>query len=312
MLWRQLLTFVVLVFCLSACSADVAAPAADHAAPFGAGLELPPGDASRSAETAPSAAPLAGPDAVAADAAGALAGRADVNVAPDAGAVSDVGAAPDVAAVFDAAAAPDLGAPSEVGAATDAGAKPGVDAATIEVGAARGGSDAGWADAGGAAAVDGNVSAADAAPAWLPPPSGDPDQGGLTNIGTDLKAVLQWGKLPGACTAWHATQGKGTLQQKLLCGRAMFFYESFGTFGVPQPIVDFMIKNLPNSVGPGMAKFGMHTDPNAPKQLPLGLAVGANLPKTIVPTYTFTCVSCHFGKLSDGRYVVGQANHAYA
>lgn len=153
--------------------------------------------------------------------------------------------------------------------------------------------------------------ASSAAPNWQPPTSGDPNDGGLTNISKDLKAVLEGAKLPSACAEWFASQGNGTLQQKLLCGKAMFFYESFGTYGVPQAMVDFLIGNLPNSVGPGMAAFGMIADPNSAKQLPLGLAPGADLPKTTVPTYTFTCASCHFGKLADGRYAVGLANHDY-
>jgi len=138
-----------------------------------------------------------------------------------------------------------------------------------------------------------------------------PDQAGLTNIGTDLAAVLEDGKLAGACDAWFGTGGQGTLRQKLLCGKAMFFYESFGTYGIPQVMADFLIQKLPKSVGPGMAAFGLYADPTSTKHLPLGLAPGANLPDTTVPTYTFTCASCHFGQTPDGRFVVGQANHDY-
>ncbi len=156
-----------------------------------------------------------------------------------------------------------------------------------------------------------DVPSADVGTPFVPPVETAPDQAGLTNVGTNLTAVLEGGKLAGACDAWFATKGQGTLKQKLLCGKAMFFYESFGTYGIPQVMADFMIQKLPESVGPGMEKFGLYADPTSAKQLPLGLAPGANLPDTTVPSYTFTCASCHFGKTPDGRYAVGQANHDY-
>ncbi len=190
-----------------------------------------------------------------------------------------------------------------------------VDIAAADVAKADGLANAGAVDAplADVVAADNTIAAADqdAQPAWQPPASGDLNDGGLTNVSKDLGALLEGGKLAKACAQWHATQGKGTQQQKLLCGKAMFFYESFGTYGVPQAMVDFMVQDLPKSVGPGMAAFGMFADPSSAKKTPLGLAPGANLPNTTVATYTFTCASCHFGKLNDGRYVVGLANHDY-
>ncbi len=260
------------------------------------------------------------PDLAASEAAANSAGAdAPVGDAPNHGAVDT--AAPETKAADTAAQEAGAWDSGKADAAKpDAGvqdASP-ADAAMVDAGAL----DTGKADSG---APDTSTPGADAADAmattaatpsapvadWQPVPSGDPNSAGLVNASTDLAAVLEGGKLANACNAWFATQGKGTLQQKLLCGKAMFFYESFGTYGVPQALVDFMVQHLPNSVGAGMAAFGMHLDPNSQKKLPLGLAPGANLPNTAVPTYTFTCASCHFGKLADGRYVVGQANHDY-
>src|SRR5688500_7420901 len=75
------------------------------------------------------------------------------------------------------------------------------------------------------------------------PPSRDPfatledTSEGLTNAGTDLDAILENGALTGACAAWEAD--RTDRKKMLLCGKWMFFYESFNTGGVPAPIIDF-------------------------------------------------------------------------
>ncbi len=134
------------------------------------------------------------------------------------------------------------------------------------------------------------------------------DDGGLVNVSTDLDAVLEGGALETACTEyWGGKKDRATM---LRCGKRMFFDESFGTSGVPAALVDFLVKKLPNSVGPGMAKLGMIADPRSTKSLPLGIVPTTPLSAT-VPAYGFSCASCHFGRLPDGRYAVGAPNHDY-
>ena len=130
---------------------------------------------------------------------------------------------------------------------------------------------------------------------------------GLTNVSADLSAVLEGGALATACADY--TAAPGDRRKRLLCGKSMFFYEGFGTVGVPVPLVDWLIANFPDDVGPGFAKLGMIPDPFSTKSYPLGLAPGA--PFGSVGSLAFTCASCHFGKLPDGRFAVGAANHAY-
>ncbi len=130
---------------------------------------------------------------------------------------------------------------------------------------------------------------------------------GLTNVSADLSAVLENGTLASACSAY--AMAPADRKKRLLCGKAMFFYEGFGTAGVPTPIVDWLIGNFPDDVGPGFSKVGMIGDPFSTKKHPLGLAPGA--PLGSVGSLAFTCASCHFGKLPDGRFAVGAANHAY-
>jgi mono/diheme cytochrome c family protein len=141
--------------------------------------------------------------------------------------------------------------------------------------------------------------------ASIDPFAAQPDESeGLTNISPDLDAVLEHGALAGACDAYFA--GAKDRRSKLLCGKAMFFYEGYGTAGVPKPLVTFMIDNFPDEVGHGFEKTGMIPDPSSKEHLPIGLAPGGKLGS--VDTLAFACASCHFAKLSDGRYAVGAPN----
>lgn len=146
-----------------------------------------------------------------------------------------------------------------------------------------------------------------------PDPSPDPfaetadTTEGLINVSRDLDAVLEHGALATACDDYAAAPGDRRL--RLLCGKAMFFDESFDTVGVPTPILTWLIEHFPDEVGPGFARFGMIADPRSPDDLPLGLPPGP--PLGSVATNAFGCASCHFGQLPDGRYAVGFSNHAY-
>ena len=148
-----------------------------------------------------------------------------------------------------------------------------------------------------------------------PDPSSDPfaappDRGaGLTDVSADLDAVLERGALATACADYERAPDDRRL--RLLCGKAMFFDESFGTPGIPKPIVTWLLEHFPDEVGPGFARFGMVADPRASAGgLPLGLPAGPRLGQ--VESVSFGCASCHFGRLPDGRYAVGAPNHAYA
>ena len=134
-----------------------------------------------------------------------------------------------------------------------------------------------------------------------------PDTGeGLENTSADLEALLEHGALEGACDAWLADPGNR--RQKLLCGKSMFFYEGFGTIGVPTALLEFFGNRFPDQSGTAWSGIGLVPDPTHPG-LPLGVAPGA--PLGSVQTSAFTCASCHFARLPDGRYSVGAPNHAY-
>lgn len=134
----------------------------------------------------------------------------------------------------------------------------------------------------------------------------------LTDIGTDLEAVLERGALSGACAALPPAE-TGSDQDRvarLRCGKSMFFYEGFGTAGVPTSLVRFLLEHVPQEVGAGFAQLGMVPDPYSAQHLPLGLAPTAKLGGK-VDALAFTCASCHFAQLPDGRYAVGAPNHRY-
>jgi len=154
-----------------------------------------------------------------------------------------------------------------------------------------------------------------------PPDDGPPDEPGVTdpfeplpdeseglvNVSADLEELLEYGALETACDEYRADPDDR--RKRLMCGKAMFFYEGFGTAGVPRPIVTWTIESFPDEVGAGFEKLGMVLDPYSDDNLPLGMAPGA--PMGTVGTLAFACASCHFGRLPDGRYAVGAANYDY-
>jgi hypothetical protein len=129
---------------------------------------------------------------------------------------------------------------------------------------------------------------------------------GLTDVSADLAAVLEHGALQGAC----AKMQPGDPRSRLLCGKSMFFYETFGTAGVPAGLLRFLLDNFPEELGPGFEKLGLIADPNSPAHLPLGFSPTAKIGGK-VDALAFTCASCHFARLPDGKYSVGAPNSRY-
>lgn len=140
------------------------------------------------------------------------------------------------------------------------------------------------------------------APQRWPEPQGP----ALTHdVGRNLDDVLEREALQGACQRWEA--GFRDELTKLRCGKWMFFYETFGTVGIPAPLVDFLLNNYEDFYGAGFARMGMVPLPGDPRKLPIGLAATTGKVGTL-DTLAFTCASCHFGQMADGRYAVGYAN----
>ena len=125
------------------------------------------------------------------------------------------------------------------------------------------------------------------------------------DVDRSLDAVLERTALAGACEAVRA--GATDRATRLRCGKWMFFYETFGTVGVPTPLLDFNQKFYAGYFGRGFERLGFVADPTSDAGMPLGLAPTTGMLGT-VSTRAFTCASCHFGRLSDGRYAVGYGN----
>jgi hypothetical protein len=129
---------------------------------------------------------------------------------------------------------------------------------------------------------------------------------GLVNASADLEELLEYGTLDTACDEWLANPDDQAA--KLRCGMWMFFYETFDTAGMPGGLIRYLLTHFVDDVGPGFSAFGMIPDPYSDDDLPLGFA------PTPVPepdSYSFTCASCHFGQMPDGRYAAGYPNHEY-
>jgi hypothetical protein len=168
-------------------------------------------------------------------------------------------------------------------------------------GGTAGGSEIAGGAAGGAAA-GGTVDLSELAPKrW--PPSANPS---THDVDVDLAAVLEAQSLAGACEA--VKNGASDQLTRLRCGKWMFFYETFGTTGVPIPLLDFLQKYYADSYyGRGFSRLGFVPDPASTKGMPLGLAPTTGKAGSVA-TLAFTCASCHFGKMPDGRYAVGYGN----
>jgi hypothetical protein len=120
-----------------------------------------------------------------------------------------------------------------------------------------------------------------------------------------LDAVLENGTLGGACDRYRENPDSRNLMLK--CGKYMFFYESFDTPGVPLPLLQTLMNNLPEHVGTGFERLGYIKDPYSTEQLPLGF--GKSFSYGTVEARAFTCAACHFAQAADGTYVVGLGNH---
>lgn len=144
--------------------------------------------------------------------------------------------------------------------------------------------------------------------AALDPFAAQPDTSeGLTNVSDDLGAILEHGALVSACDRWIADPSDR--REELLCGKYMFFYEGFGTLGIPSVLFDYLPAAFEDELGPAYSKLGLVPHPTDPHGRPLGVGYGAPLEGN--ETLALTCASCHFGPLGDGRYAVGAPNHGY-
>ena len=132
----------------------------------------------------------------------------------------------------------------------------------------------------------------------------------LTDQSRELEDILEHGELSGAdCDRYFA--GEDDRETSLRCGKWMFFYENIDVPGSPAVLVDLLRENAPTTVGRSFEKLGLFADPYSDTGLPVGMTPGPEMAGG-TPTYTLTCGSCHFGKTTDGRYVVGSPNHDFA
>src|SRR5579863_1180998 len=114
----------------------------------------------------------------------------------------------------------------------------------------------------------------------------------LVDVSRDLEAVMQEGEGRDACTRYRAA--RRDRETELLCGKWMFFFETFGTAGVPAAIPKYLVTNFDSQLGYGFSQLGMMAKPGESDKLPVGLApskrVGA------VEALAFTCAACHFAR----------------
>ena len=73
-----------------------------------------------------------------------------------------------------------------------------------------------------------------------------PDESeGLVNVSDDVDRLLEQGELSGACERYWAGDPDGR-RARLLCGKEMFFYQSFDTAGAPAALIDHLVTSFPS------------------------------------------------------------------
>jgi len=108
---------------------------------------------------------------------------------------------------------------------------------------------------------DGGDDSGDPEPERADPFAARPDTTeGLVNTDASLMRVLENGSLRGACDRYAASPSDRRLE--LLCGKEMFFYETFGTAGVPRGLVDILLRSFQEEVfGEAFEEYGLVPDP---------------------------------------------------
>jgi len=140
----------------------------------------------------------------------------------------------------------------------------------------------------------------------VPRPWDHPSQTVTQDVDADLLRVLEREQLAGACEAYRA--GDESEATRLRCGKWMFFYESFGTVGIPSHLLEVLQHWFEPYFGAGLEQMGFIPSPFDGEGSPIGL-VESTQRMGSMKTHAFTCASCHFGQLPDGRYAVGYPNH---
>jgi hypothetical protein len=169
--------------------------------------------------------------------------------------------------------------------------------------------NAGDGDSQGDGDGDGEGDAGDGLDDFGPFPGTPVEPSPLTDQSRNLEDILEHGTLSADdCASYFG--GQQDRETTLRCGKWMFFYGHNEVPGSPAELVDLLRENAPDTVGTSLEQFGLFADPYSDRNLPVGLSDGPDMVGG-VSTYTLTCGSCHFGKTTDGRYVVGSPNHAF-
>ena len=103
----------------------------------------------------------------------------------------------------------------------------------------------------------------------VPRPWDHPDQTVTQDVDVDLLTVLERERLAGSCEAYR--EGDEREATRLRCGKWMFFYESFGTVGIPSHLLEVLQHWFEPYFGDGLEQMGFIPSPFDGEDSPIGL-----------------------------------------
>ena len=140
----------------------------------------------------------------------------------------------------------------------------------------------------------------------VPRPWAPHESNATRDVDRDLGRVLELEVIKDACKQYR--DGDHSERTRLRCGKWMFFYESFGTVGIPSHLLEFFQQWYRPYFGSSFSSMGFVPNPNSRDSMPIGLSESTQRMGSI-KVHAFTCASCHFGQMPDGRYAVGYPNN---
>ena len=126
------------------------------------------------------------------------------------------------------------------------------------------------------------------------------------DVDRDLARSRSWKSIEDACKQYR----DGDHSEQLDCAvvNGCSFMRALERSGIPSHLLEFFQHWYQPYFGPSFSSMGFVPNPNSNDSMPIGLSESTQRMGSI-KVHAFTCASCHFGQMPDGRYAVGYPNN---